>query len=180
MIRLVGCWEEPGEGSGQTCHYHVRSRWHLPSSGAVRSHRTGHRSSQVSSRDSGSCSDPRHRPTAGSAQIRQVPAVSGRYPEGTRLASASADGTVRLWDPTTGTQLATLTGHNGEVFAVAWSPDGTRLAAATGKGTIWVFDCDHSHLTYLQVEARTCLHWTDAGIAIGGPHGVGVLDLTHT
>jgi len=22
MIRIVGCWEEPGEGSGQTCHYH--------------------------------------------------------------------------------------------------------------------------------------------------------------
>jgi hypothetical protein len=62
MIRLVGCWEEPGEGSGQTCHYHVRRRWHLPTSGAVLSHRIGHRSSQISSRDSGSCSDPRHRP----------------------------------------------------------------------------------------------------------------------
>ena len=62
MIRLVGYWDEPGEGSGQACYYHVRCRWHLPSSGVVLSHGIDHRSSQISSRDSGSCSDPRHRP----------------------------------------------------------------------------------------------------------------------
>ena len=99
-------------------------------------------------------------------------------PQGTRLASASEDRTVRLWDPTTGTQLSTLTGHTGALVAVAWSPEGTRLAATTRKGTIWVFDCDRSHPTYLQVEPLPCLHWTNAGIAIGGPRSVSVFDLT--
>jgi WD40 repeat protein len=102
-------------------------------------------------------------------------------PDGTRLASASEDRTVRLWDPVTGKHLSTLTGHTDRVRDVAWSPDNTRLVGITGKGTIWVLHVDGTHSrTYLQVEALDCLQWADAGIAVGGPHGVGVLDLIHT
>ncbi len=77
-------------------------------------------------------------------------------PDGTWLASASYDGTARLWSPD-GTQLATLTGHTDSVSSVAispdstwlattsrdrtvrlWSPDGTQLATLTGHtGSVW-------------------------------------------
>ncbi len=50
-------------------------------------------------------------------------------PDGTRLASAGKDGTVRVWDAATGTSFAVLEGHTDAVKSVAWPPNGTRLAS---------------------------------------------------
>ncbi len=60
-------------------------------------------------------------------------------PDGTRLASASDDTTVRIWRAADGALLQTLTGHTDWVRDVAWSLDGTRLASASHDGTVRIW-----------------------------------------
>src|SRR5262249_34521143 len=61
-------------------------------------------------------------------------------PDGMRLASASDDLTVKVWDARTGAEVTTLRGHTGAVSAVTFSPDGTRIASAAYDGTVKVWD----------------------------------------
>ena len=60
-------------------------------------------------------------------------------PDGTRIASASADGIVRLWNAASGELLATLT-HEKSVGSVAFSPDGTRIATGSSDNTVRLWD----------------------------------------
>jgi WD40 repeat protein/nucleoside phosphorylase/DNA polymerase III delta prime subunit len=61
-------------------------------------------------------------------------------PDGTRLASAGDDGTIRIWDSAAGTCLTILAGHSGLVLAVAYSPDGTRLVSTGTDGVLRIWD----------------------------------------
>jgi tetratricopeptide (TPR) repeat protein len=61
-------------------------------------------------------------------------------PDGHRLASASEDQTVKVWDARTGQEVLTLRGHTDVVRSVCFSPDGRRLASASADGTVKVWD----------------------------------------
>jgi hypothetical protein len=55
------------------------------------------------------------------------------------LVTCSEDMTVKLWNPDTGANLKTLTGHTDQVFAVAISPDGNLVASGTWNGEVKVW-----------------------------------------
>jgi Flp pilus assembly protein TadD len=61
-------------------------------------------------------------------------------PDGQRLASASSDQTVKIWETATGKELLALKGHADVVDSVAFSPDGQRLASASNDQTVKIWD----------------------------------------
>jgi WD40 repeat protein len=50
-------------------------------------------------------------------------------PDGTRIASGNTNGTITLWDATSGRELSTFGDHVGPIGGLAFSPDGTRIVA---------------------------------------------------
>jgi WD40 repeat protein len=62
--------------------------------------------------------------------------------DGKTVATAGAEGAVRVWDAATGRQRWVLTGHASGLTGVALSPDGTALAAlaSVGLGGVRVWD----------------------------------------
>ncbi len=61
-------------------------------------------------------------------------------PDGTRLATASMDQTVKVWNAATGQLLHTLRGHSSTVNAVAFNPDGRRLVSTSADRTVRLWD----------------------------------------
>ncbi len=61
-------------------------------------------------------------------------------PDGRRVATGAADGTVKVWNAATGQEIATLNGHTVTVWSVCFSPDGRGLASASQDGTVKLWD----------------------------------------
>lgn len=78
-------------------------------------------------------------PVPGGSHNSTITALSWS-PDSRRIASASIDTTVLVYDVAHQKNLLLYRGHAGEVLAVAWSPDGKYLASAGADKTIQVWN----------------------------------------
>jgi WD40 repeat protein len=81
-------------------------------------------------------------------------------PDGKRIASASSDKTVQVWDAADGANPYIYTGHSDSVYDAAWSPDGQHIASASYDQTVQIWDAGGGHpYTY---TGHTSFVWTVA------------------
>ncbi|MBI3819018.1 MAG: WD40 repeat domain-containing protein [Planctomycetes bacterium] len=78
----------------------------------------------------------------GTVRLRHSGPVSNLQlsPDESRLASASGDRTLRIWDASTGRELLRIAGHAGSVLCCAWSPDGTKIATGGADKSIRIWN----------------------------------------
>lgn len=95
-------------------------------------------------------------------------------PDGKAIASASDDGTVKVWT-SYGEEILTLSGHVGPVYSAIFSPTGDIIASAGNDGTVKLWDRDGYELLTLigHSGAVNSLSFSGSGdiIASGGNDG---------
>jgi WD40 repeat protein len=99
-------------------------------------------------------------------------------PDGRTLASASADGTARLWDVATGKLTATLQSPAARAYCVAFASDGRFVAVGFGQPVglvqIWDVESGERRLSWAAHPRTTrglTFHPWGRGVATGGDDG---------
>ncbi len=77
-------------------------------------------------------------------------------PDGKRIASASYDNTIQVWDAATGHPFFIYRGQTNWITAVAWSPDGKRLASASFDRTVQVHGLQMGAFSLPPAMTRRC------------------------
>jgi WD40 repeat protein len=79
--------------------------------------------------------------------------------DGTLVATASADGTAQVWNPTNGEPVGTTLSHKGVVLDIAFSPDGKLVTTASldGNATVWEISHDRPLAQFPHDRAVTAI-----------------------
>jgi WD40 repeat protein len=98
------------------------------------------------------------------------PVVFADFGSDGRLVTASEDGSARIWDVRSGTQLGERMPHKGPVRSAVFSPDGARIVTASDDGTAHLWDA-HSGAPL----GKPMKHNRAVGSAVFSPDGKRVL-----
>ena len=69
-----------------------------------------------------------------------IPTILEFSPNDKRLVTGLIDGTVKLWDVTSGQETLTLKGHTNAVTGLAFSPNGRRPLSASSDKTVRIWN----------------------------------------
>jgi WD40 repeat protein len=100
-------------------------------------------------------------------------------PDGHRIAVASADRAIRIWDADTGRLVHTLRGHVRVVTGVGFSPDGRRLVSGSQDGSlrVWQAESGLPLVIFTEPGETTALAVAPDGSAVAGVGPAGVINV---
>ncbi len=87
-------------------------------------------------------------------------------PDGTMIATASKDRTVKIWNVSDGSLAMTLTGHTASVSSLQWSPDSTQLVTVSVDRVAKIWDVGTGKEAFPQIVPAMLAAWSPDGTAL--------------
>lgn len=103
-------------------------------------------------------------------------------PDGKRIASASGDHTIQIWDAKDGSHVFTYRGHSADVSTLAWSPDGKYIASGGLDMTVQVWEAATGKLLYTYHGHNDVVYdvtWSPDGTRIASASNDGTVQVWH-
>ncbi|ETO01515.1 mycorrhiza-induced NACHT/WD40-repeat domain protein, NWD, partial [Reticulomyxa filosa] len=83
-------------------------------------------------------------------------------PDGSRIVSDSYDGTIKLWDASSGKLIQSLEGHSYNVNSVQFSSDGNRIVFGSEDETIKLWDASPDKKKRVRTYNNTLELWDES------------------